>query len=1092
MSKLKILRASAGSGKTHALTKEYLLLAFRTPQNFSTILAVTFTNKAANEMKERILSELKNIVNESSQSVYFQYIKQAYPKYDDVLIVKRSEEILSHILHNYSQFAVSTMDSFVQKIVRAFSFEMRLQSAYKIEMDYEKVKGQLAEMLYQSMDYKPEVLQWLVQFVQHRIDENKNWDFRDELIKLSSEIFKERFQQLSATPSFKEQIEKTKLNKLIQELQKIRRNFEVSTKKIAQTCVETCQKHGIVYTALGTKFKSIYTYLTVKIVEPKKTDDYYPLKTVQKAMEGREYWQNKSAKGQVIAALDSIYQPINQLLSDAIDLMDSSLGRYLGAKEVLKQIYTFGLITDIYSLLPEYREINNSLLISDINILLKKIINENETPFIYEKIGMRYNHILIDEFQDTSKFQWENFKPLITNSLSSNYNNLIVGDIKQSIYRWRGGDWNLLLSSVEKEIGTKRVLHEVLENNWRSQKNIVDFNNTLFNLAPQYLQQFYNEGLSGVNDKLKKEVEAQNYLQILTDAYADSFQKIPALDSKAGGRVKIHFFKPENPRSKKSWREKLPDVFPQTIDELLREKNYLPKDIAILVRKNAEGQEIIDLLLQYMAKNPDAAQYGIISGDSLFVSKSLIVRILVSAIKYLVNKNDEIELKSLLYNYQKIDGKKTDAHGIFSAKRNDLSVFLPAEFLKNTQKLRKLDIYNLTESLIRIFELQKHEEEHPYLRAFQDAVLDFIATQNTGTVAFLLWWENEAKKLTIQMPENQDSITVMTIHKSKGLSFKLVLVPFCDWSLDHSYTISPILWAKSSSYPFQLFDYLPVKYSQTIGKTEFAFDYLHEKLHTFVDALNMLYVAFTRPEQELIIMTAATDGKKLSSVADLLNRAVKMGTQNPDLQDFTKYFNSESNIFTIDNNYTYAASEIKKTARDGSFQMHTYPSFDWQNKVKIKYNSEEFFIENVDFITERVNYGTLMHEILASIKTQKDIKPALQLMFFAGKINMQQYKKLLVKLNEIVSFKLVSDWFSDSWKVLNEKAILDAKGNIKIPDRILIQDKKAVVIDFKFGKPFEKHKEQINTYAKLLQEMGYEKISSFLYYPDRQEVIEVN
>jgi len=1096
MSNLQIYRASAGSGKTHILTQQYLKLAFQYPDKFIHILAVTFTNKAAEEMKERIIKELNSIVKKGNEAAHFKAVSQILSTFSEKQIQQRALDIRNNILHNYSQFSISTIDSFVQKVIRSFAYEINIPAGYKIEMDYEKVVNEITNLLYGNITENEHLQKWLKQFAKYKIDEGKNWDFREEIHGLANEIFKERFQSFendNLNVSNKEI-----LNELLIEVIKIKNSFEKDMNEISKQAKYIINNYNINTDNLGRNFKTITRYLTEKISELK---DFEPGTTVYNALDCIENWYAKSAKKDVISTITSVYDKLNISLHDTINLFEKQYTTYLSAINILHNFHSFGILSDIADILPLYRDDNNLLLISDSTLLLKKIVENNDTPFIYEKVGTKYHHILIDEFQDTSGFQWSNFKPLIENSLATGQFNLIVGDIKQSIYRWRGGDWRILLQQVQNDIGKNFIKEETLDTNWRSKKNIIDFNNILFYHSPRILQQNYNAELDTIIDaSFKKNMITKGYDDILLNAYSDSYQHLSPNKPSSGGRTRIEFIKTERKNMKSKWKEEVKLKLPQTIENLLKNKNYSPKDITILVRKNKEGKEVVDMLLDYQNSNIGAINYDLISSESLFITNSKSVRLIISALKYIYDCSDSINLSILIYEYSLISSNNFDSQKIFDTKNKaDLTHFLPQEFINQVEALRKLSVFELIETLMSIFKLSSISEEYPYLRTLQDAVLEFTRNEYSDIDKFIEWWNEKGSKISIQLSDKQDAVTIMTIHKSKGLAFKVVIIPFCDWDLDHSSYVSPIIWCKTDKEPFNKFNFLPIKYKKELSQTIFQQDYFDEKLYVQIDALNMLYVAFTRPEEELIIFAPTDQSDKVSQVSDLLYKTIQLSNvgfteKSKQFISLIDNFDEEKCILSVENGYNEVDTDkYKKESSEKTFPLNEYPNFDWREKISLVAHADDFFIKSIQHVENKVNYGTLMHNILSLVTTIDKIDEALDEIRMSGFIDFEDFEMRKKQIIEIVTYPKAKDWFTNKWQINSESEILTSKGEIKIPDRILFSEKEVIVIDFKFGEIKTDYESQIREYMKIVSEIEPDKkIKGFLYYADIPKIIEVD
>ncbi len=1103
MSVLKILSASAGSGKTYALTQEYLTLAYENPEKFTSILAVTFTNKAAEEMKTRIINELVNIIENGTEAPHFKHLKSRYKSRSDAEIRQYAQTLLNSILHNYSFFAISTIDSFVQKVIRAFAYEMGLQSDFDIELDEQKVINDLTQQLYSKLQPGSDILRWLVQYSFFRMEQGKKWDFKEEVAKLAREIFKEEFQKFAYGDS-ELRFNKQALELLFDEVLSIKNDFEEKMRQIGSSAEHFLAQKSVINNACGRSFSSICKYLTVKIVEPATIDDYTPNKTVFNALGEVDKWYAKSADSKIKEAVQELFPDLDNFLSDALQVYDADFQLYVTAKNILSNFYAFGLLNDIANELVNYRTENNLLLISDTTRLLKEIVTNNETPYIYEKTGNRYQNILIDEFQDTSGFQWHVFKPLMKNSLANAQSGLIVGDIKQSIYRWRGGDWSLLLYQIQKDIGEIFTKKQTLDNNWRSRVNIIDFNNFLFYAAPKVLQKQFNSEINENENYTSDELEQNGYETLITDAYADSYQNLPIYTTKIGGKVSVKFVNCKNRSdARKKWRKEVDKSLAKQINDLIQNDGYKPEDIAILVRKNKDGQQIVNLLLEYMNNTKGAEQYGIISPDSLFIANAPSVRIIINALHYITNQCNPVRLSALLFEYTRYkadDAADINYQKLFKVTKEELQDYLPAEFLNRMKYLRKLPLFELVEELIYIFELYSDVTEQVFIRTFQDAVSDYTRNIGVDIFGFLDWWHTEGNTISIQLSENTNALQIMTIHKAKGLAFKVVIIPYCDWSLDiESAILAPILWTRPDIEPFNRFPYLPIRYKKELLYSYFAKDYITEKLFSYIDSLNMMYVAFTRSVDELIVYAPNSKTDKITQVSDLLFHAIK-GEYMPPADNKEKHYINIKDFYDQSNkllciDYRYRSPRERavsyKTSMEKRFHLEEYPVSFWRDKISIARESTDFFRITEPALTDNINYGTVMHKIMSRIKTREDIDLAIQQCVFNGLISHEQSADIKQKIVHFVTNEKVADWFTDNWKILNEEALLTSSGHLRIPDRVLLKDKKCVVIDFKFAKPIDEHHQQVKEYVDLLEGMDYQNVAGYLYYPERDMVEKV-
>ena len=1094
---LKILKASAGSGKTHNLTKEYLILAFREPAYFSKILAVTFTNKAAEEMKNRVLEELVLLSVNPEKSPHYDTINNISKSLViPFRIQERAKAVLTGILHNYSGFSISTIDSFTQKIIRAFSFEIGVHSGYRIELDNSKVISEVTEMLLERLHENHQLVKWLIDYSSFRLEEGKSWNFRKNLEDLSREIFKERFQHIqSDITKSKDELKEinTWLNIVTKSFEKQMLDYSRQTEDIIKNNENLKQKGG-------RNFNTIINYLTNKITESRSLKDVIPGKTVMQAMEDPEKWYSKSTPSGIKAQIYALRPQLNDILKKVYDFFRKNVESYVTARAIQQNFHAFGLLADIAQLLPDYRESRRLLMISDSTYLLREMIRENEAPYIYEKTGTRYNHILIDEFQDTSGFQWDNFRPLVENSLAQGFSDLIVGDVKQSIYRWRGGDWMLLLKKVSDDIGKSNVQSDTLDTNWRSRENIVLFNNTLFSVLPEILQEQFNQHLGEFDDGKHTAYFQNNKLDtVLVDAYGDVQQNLPGND-KAGGSVHVKFFNNEKGQSVKSWREQVHHALPELINELLMQGKS-PNEIAILVRKNSDGREVADILFEYQQKNPDSITYNVMSADSLRLANSFSVRLIISAMKVLMHPGDKTELGNLVHVYRLLHNGKNDKTLTDFADIEQLSrQVLPHLFFDNYSGLVQKNIIELTDEIIRIFELGIFQYEFPNLRTFQETVYEFSKNDPCDINSFLEWWDDQADKINVELSGDRNAVQVLTIHKAKGLAFKVVIAPFCDWNIDNtSFFTAPVLWASTKDIKTNThFEFIPVKYKQDLRYSSFFKDYFEEKIYNYMDALNALYVAFTRPREHLVMfcpdnpkITSAGYDKSFSKVSDLIKFACcqnKTHQENEKQITLSSFFSAKTGEFILEAVKEHTVPTQSETPDEGPV-LQSYSGFDWTKKLVCKEDTTTITFDDTTMDADIRTYGILMHELLKKIRIIDDVSFVVDQVLFNGRIAPEHSQSLKNKLKHIVNF--AEEWFSPDWFVYNERAIITKGGKARIPDRIIENENNVIVIDFKFGQPENSYTDQVTEYVNLIRVTTSKEIQGFLYYADRLEKIRI-
>jgi len=1040
-----IYRSSAGSGKTRTLAKEYIKLALqRQPDYYRHILAVTFANKATQEMKERILLYLDEFARGEKNNLSEEIKKELF--LDDKTLQEKSREVLSSLLHHYSQFAISTIDSFFQRVIRSFTREAGLLGNFRLEVDNDLVMDEvIGELMDELGPQNKQLTDWVVQFSRDRLTEGENWNITYALRSFSQEIFKEQFKAVEREmlqPAEDRNVYKEILDTLSKEIAV----FENSMKGVAVKAMEMIKTNGISaddfsYKDQGTALKYFQEFARGKYFSAEGS-------RIQSAMLSSSDWPAKKSLNYA-KLKDLAERQLMPLLNEMADYDEKNYERYKSAVEVMKNFYAFGLISDITRKLMTYKQENNIMLLSDAPQFLNGIINNSDTPFIYEKVGSFFKNYLIDEFQDTSSFQWQNFLPLLKEAGDQNYRNFIVGDVKQSVYRWRGGDLGLLQSNVVKEFGNEQTEVIPLNTNYRSAGKVVEFNNHLFTKASVIVEQLAGQALP-------------------QEVFSDVSQNVSRFPDK--GYVHVDFFDKEEDGD---WQEQALKELPQWL-ERLQDQGAVLKDIAILVRTNKEGQRIANYLLQFRS-SPEAKpnyRYEVVSNESLRLDTSRSVSLLISAMLYLNNPNDAIARGQLAFE---ISRDKDLSHVFSEAGKNHLSEIFPAEFLLQYHQFKRLSLFELTEELIRIFKLGEATEELAYLQAFQDLVLEFSAREKTDLTAFLEWWELYKDRKSIQVSASVDAVNIITIHKSKGLQYKFVLIPFCSWKLNHE--MQPLLWVKSELAPFKSLGHLAVRYSSSLDKTFFREEYKEEYTKAHLDNLNVLYVAFTRAEEGLILFAPKPSSDKISSAGDLVYKVLQQDA-------------------SFDGN-TFEAGTLEllhKTEKSTEFKALTlsrYPSHDWRKKLVIKREGTEYFEQTLSEKRSKINHGILVHHVLSKIHYKNQVEEALHDFFLNHALPEDERKEVEEQVRQVIQHKQISEWFGKEWQVKTESAILlPNQGQHRI-DRVVFNAKRTVVIDYKTGERKQQDRRQAETYATVLAQMGYPNVEAYLVYLKEMSVEEV-
>lgn len=1064
--KLYVFKASAGSGKTHRLTEEYLSLLFSDPMAYRHILAVTFTNKATDEMKSRIIEELAHLAK-GEKSPYVDTLARKYSM-NEMQVRKEAKDVLIRILHDYSAFSVSTIDRFFQQAMRAFVREIGLNGGYNVELDTEKVLTKAIDTLLYDLERTDSklLLDWLIRFSEEKIENGETWNIKHDIQALSFEIFKESYK------AYSNQVQENIQNKeLMTEYKDMLFSmiaiFENQSKQLGIKALNIMDRYGLLpedFKGTGrSPFKSFVKWANGEVAEP--TNSF------RKLADNLEQWYTKTSEAR--NRIEESYAELNECVNDIIRHYDNSRA-YQTAKEINRYFFALGILGDVDKKIREYAAENNIMLISDTTELLNRIIDGNESPFIYEKIGTRIDHYMIDEFQDTSGMQWMNFRPLVQDSLADGEINFIVGDVKQSIYRWRNSDWKLLDSQLDKDFETLGVNHETLDTNWRSGYNIVNFNNTVFSLGSHLLQETYNNDFS---DDLA-DISRQNYSSRITDAYSDPHQYIPDAHKTNSGHVKVQFVDMDE---HESLQEYVLKQLPTQIEEL-QDRGYRLKDIAILVRTKKEGAEVANKLLSYKMEATDSKyKYDIISDESLYISNSKSIKLMVSLLKYLRTPHD-LSLKALaVYEYFRYNDnlEAQDALKKYFSENEEL----PPEIESKLEEIRELALYEMTEALFEMFTNALNDDEQVYIQAFLDIVLDYTIKYSSDLNSFLKWWDESGSKKTIFTPDGQDAIRIMTIHKSKGLGFEAVILPFCDWGIDHRMPV--ILWCKPKMAPFNQLHLVPVKYSKRLSNTIFEEEYYEEKLHAYIDNINVLYVALTRAKKDLIIYAPLPKKDDINSISTLLWRCITTPSVDDTTVDLSQHYNEERNLYETGANYRMQQKEEHSEAEE--ILITQLPSISFDDRLKLQLNNKHFFTDS-----GLRDYGTLMHEVVSSINTIDDIESATEKYYISGDITLEQKVELIELLNIFLAREDVAEWYCGGYKVLNEIQILQAGGKFVRPDRVMIKGDQAIVIDYKFGeKEDRKYIKQVKNYANLIQKIGYKDVKGYICYVRLNKVVEV-
>lgn len=1053
-----VYKSSAGSGKTFTLVKEYLALALNDaqfpPQAYKHILAITFTNKAAAEMKERISKALKELSEEDYTTIsggtktllaaLKEHVKlNTSQQLDDAVIRKRAQHILTAILHNYSDFAIGTIDSFVHKVVRTFAFDLKIPMSFEIEMDDERLLSSAIDLLIARIGSDERLTKALIEFTENKTDNEKNWHieydlkiFAKQLLNEEGDLYVDKLRHLQVDDFFR--IKDT----LFSELKK----FENSIKALAEKAVQLIRKQGLTAKDFYYGDKGIVSYFDKLAVG--KIETIAPNSYVQ-ATVGEDKWYGGKIAPLEKQAIDALKSELLTIFNEIQTIKDSDYSNYIVFKLINRNIYSLAVLNEIEKLLSEYKAQNNVIHISEFNKMIAKIVLNEPIPFIYERLGERYSNYLIDEFQDTSVLQFQNLLPLIDNSLAGGHFTMLVGDGKQAIYRWRGGEVEqfAMLPDIfahndnplilEREAALKRNYDpKVLDKNYRSKREVIEFNNAVFKLLSNSLNEKYRQ----IYDKQEQGFNAQN----------------------TGGFVHVEFITEEKELRREQHKARTYETILQ-----LQADHYKLKDIVILVRKNTDGSDMANYLTE--------RKIPVISSDSLLLSNSAEINFIHALLKYLASDSDTVthaEILEYLVVRNYIQQASLDELILLKNKIGLPAIFDKAGIKFHLHYLSKLALYELCEELIRIFQLNK--TPNAYLQFFLDEVLNYTTKKNNNLNDFIEYWEEKRSKASLIVPQGMNAVSIMTIHRSKGLEFPAVILPFLDSRVD---TGKKNLWIdlENEQVPELVSAIVPT--TKELLETPYAGLYEEEKNKSLLDNLNVLYVALTRAEERIYAFTGKP-GKTASGLANVTDMFAHY------LQD-TGLWQEGQLIYTFGEPVAHLHSQKQNTQEN--YTLNTFNSNQWRDQIKMRAAAPGIW--NTQMAEIKKDYGVMVHTALSKIRTSADITKALKSMILEGLITTDEYEKLKATITKIIALPQLAPHFAAGLIIKNESEIITESGELFRPDRVVLSGKTAFIIDYKTGNEKTIHKKQILEYSDLLTRMGYDVKERLVVYIESEKIL---
>ena len=1056
-----VYKSSAGSGKTFVLVKEYLQIVLKSPDKYKHILAITFTNKAAAEMKERILLALKEL-SQSPINLETKTYKFLLPElikntgFSEQEISERAGKALKLILHNYADFAVCTIDSFTYRIIRTFAHDLQLPMDFEIEMDSEELVEQTIDLLINNAGLDEKLTKILVDFTEQKTDLEKNWHIEQDLCDIAMLLMKEEGQMQI------EKIRQMNLDDFISISKKISAIMDVFEEKLFEISGKAdslITEKNILSAAFAQGDKGISKYF--QKIKNKNLKDILPNVYVRATIENNK-WYSAKATSDEKNVIDSIKEKLTEYYNQIQELISSQYQQYKLFQLIRKNLYPVALLNEINHLLQQIKTENNIVHISEFNQRITDIVMNEPVPFIYERLGERFNHFLIDEFQDTSLLQWQNLLPLIENSLAENNFNMVVGDGKQAIYRWRNGEVEqfdklpYLIQNQKNEIILERekalINHykeEKLHSNYRSKSEIVDFNNVFFreisSTLPIELQSIYQS--------LEQKFNTQNSGGFVQIDFSDK-------DLKKQEILQEHCVKTES-----------------IIRELL-EQNFQLKDIAILCRKNDIASNIARYLIE---KNID-----VVSTESLLLSHSPIIKFIYALLRFLNNPTDDIakvEIINYLIKTNKIisGGMHEDIKGAIARNDKDsakkfLGYLSKYGFSLSIDELSDIPVFDLCEKLIRTFSL--NIPANPDIEFFLDAVLKFSRKNGINTGDFIDWWEEQKDKQSIIVPEEMNAVRIMTVHKAKGLEFPAVIFPM---AIDKVKRSKDSAWVSLQEKEFPELKSFLIPLQSTLQDTAFEPVQTEENNKSYLDLVNLLYVVMTRPSERMYVLSQSAEIKNETpkSLSELFIYFLKKKNSWEDAK----------NIYSFGIPTPHQSKNAEEEINDERFEIKNLISSAWREKVSIRHESSVYETKGNTLLSNE--WGTLVHAALSKIITYNDTETVLNSMFISGEINKETQQILSEKIQSLLSNPDIRPYFEIGLQVICEQDILTHEGKIFRPDRIVLDKDKTTVIDYKTGMKDKKYEEQISIYAQLLKEIQGNPVEKKIIYIDENIIVNI-
>lgn len=1041
-----VYRSSAGSGKTFTLVKEYLRLALDDvsdpPVKFRRILAITFTNKAAQEMKERVIGALRSLSGKPDEkSETLRRILLETLNISETELQLRSQRLLRTILHRYAEFSIGTIDSFTQKITRSFTHDLDLPANYQIETESNQFIRKAVDQLISLAGKEKALTTLLTRFSQEKADDEKSWQIEEELYRTASNLLEE-----NGTLMAQELRDLTleDFTEIAAQLHKLTTAYETGICSIAEKAVAYLESTGVSPKEFYQSDKGIgiwfYKILNSDLKDIAEANSY-----IRQCLETDTYtsktFKDKSRKELV----ESAGRKLGEYAREIIAIIENQYPEYITRILTLDNVYSLAVLNEIEKIIVSYRNEDNVIHISEFNRIIAKVISEAPVPYIFEKLGTRYSHFLIDEFQDTSRLQWHNLLPLIENGLAEGNFSMLVGDAKQAIYRWRGGDASqfVRLPQVadlfndaflpEREAALKRNYKaESLGTNYRSSRNIVEFNNRLYNDLKNVL---YSE-----------------HQQVYTEAE----QKFKSADE--DGYAELRF--PERSENKNERTESYVNESLRVVQSLIDE-GWEQKDIAILVRFNYEGSAIATQLLNH--------GYSVLSSDSLLLKNSDIVRCIVSILRCLEFPEDRVALADTVTLLIKLKHSSIPVHVLRDKEFDIHGVLKLAGYADDFHSIAFQPMYQQCEFIIR--SVFSDERRNAWVIFFLDELLRFAGSRNPDRSVFFEWWKDRSRNASLIIPEGTNAIRIMTIHKAKGLEFPVVIVPFVSWR-PHTHNVQQ--WVRLNDKDVPQLPVALVAHSKITAASSVQDQYKTEVNESRLERLNLLYVATTRAIHQLYVLSEKPGGK----------------TENPESAE-TWLYNCFRNELNEDNTCSYGTKRVMHSTEkhQAALMKLDANSGVWQPRLRIRKYSEEAW-SNTDVKTPRES-GILLHALLQKLRNSEDVDNVISAAIASGQISSNESDYIKNVINAVVKHPELEVFYNSEMKSLTERDIIIPGSGMSRPDCVILDTDKATVIEYKSGAESEEHVDQVKHYINALSQMGYSHVQGKLVYLSPLKIINI-